>query len=196
MALAQHLLLVPSPRARSREVASFFAQLDDQSQRMFRDLAGITPAELAWQPRPGRNTIGMLLAHCALVEAWWLIVARYDESADRWEERLEKAIGIDGDFDGMPLPKTARAPRRLAGWTLARYRALHDRARRFAKRSAAVWSDADLGREFRRVRRDGLVRRLNARWVLYHVLEHQAGHYGQMLLMRHEYADRRKRTAR
>ncbi len=196
MAPTQRLLIVPSSRGRSREVASFFAQLDDQSTRMFRALAGITPAELAWQPQPGRNTIGMLLAHCALVEAWWLIVARHDEPWAECERRLGKAMEIDPEADGMPLPKGRRAPRALAGWTLRRYRALHDRARRFAKRSAAAWSDAELGREFRRVRPDGSVRRLNARWVLYHVLEHQAGHYGQMLLMRHEYADRRKRSGR
>ena len=43
-----------------------------------------------------------------------------------------------------------------------------------------------------RRRADGSFRNLNVRWILYHVLEHQAGHYGQMLLLRHEYRDRKK----
>lgn len=186
-------LLAPSTRGRSREVASFFAQLDDLSRRMFADLADCRPAELAWQPARGRNTIGMLLAHCALVEASWLLVASENPPADVHRARLERAMGIDADADGVPLPPDGRAPGALRRWTLARHRRLHDRARRFAKRAASRFRDADLDREIRRVRRDGTVRILNPRWALYHVLEHLAGHYGQMLLLRHEYRDRRRR---
>jgi uncharacterized damage-inducible protein DinB len=75
---------------------------------------------------------------------------------------------------------------------MAKYRALHDRARRFAKRTAATFSPADLDIRFERPSPSGVVRILNARWILYHVLEHQAGHYGQMMLLRHQYRDRRR----
>jgi hypothetical protein len=30
------------------------------------------------------------------------------------------------------------------------------------------------------------------RWVLYHMLEHFSGHYGQILLLRHQYRDRER----
>ena len=56
--------------------------------------------------------------------------------------------------------------------------------------SAGAWNDAYLDPTFRYVRMNGQVRILNVRWILYHVLEHQAGHYGQMLLLRHQYRDR------
>jgi hypothetical protein len=35
--------------------------------------------------------------------------------------------------------------------------------------------------------------RVSRRWILYHLLEHQAGHYGQILLLRHQYRDRNKK---
>jgi len=41
-------------------------------------------------------------------------------------------------------------------------------------------------------KRDGMRHAQSVRWILYHVLEHQAGHYGQILLLRHQYRDRRR----
>jgi hypothetical protein len=55
---------------RSKEAASCFAQLDDQSARLTEDTRQLTPEAIAWQPAPGMNTIGMLLAHIAIVEAF------------------------------------------------------------------------------------------------------------------------------
>jgi uncharacterized damage-inducible protein DinB len=189
----RNLMRLPA-RARSREVASFFAQMDDLSRRTFADLKDCTPAELAWQPRPGNNTIGMLLAHNAIVEAFWIMLAPGVERAADTDKLMRKAIGIGGDDDGMPLPAGGAPPRALRGWSIADFRRVHDRARRFAKRRVARVRDADLEREIRRIRPSGQVRILNGRWILYHVLEHQAGHYGQMLLLRHLYRDRRKKT--
>jgi hypothetical protein len=186
--------IVIRPRVHSREVASFFAQLDELSGSMFADLAGCSAAELAWQGRRGMNTIGMLLAHDAIVEVSWLLVASGSPDNADVEARIEGALGVDPDLDGMPLAAGAAPPGSLAGWTLARYRKLHDRARTFAKKTASAWRDTDLEPTFLRRRADGSFRNLNLRWILYHVLEHQAGHYGQMLLLRHEYRDRLKKT--
>jgi hypothetical protein len=45
--------------------------------------------------------------------------------------------------------------------------------------------DEDMERTFQRKRPDGEVRERNVRWYYYHVLEHFAGHFGQILLMKH-----------
>ena len=189
----QRLLLPVPARARSREVASFFAQLDDLSRRMYADLADCTPAELAWQPAPGRNTVGMLLAHCALVEVFWLAVMNHDVPPAEWDRMMRRALAFDPEGDGMPLPPGGAPPRALKGWTLARHAKLHDRARAWARKAASRWTDAQLARPFRRTRHDGTLRVTSGRWVLYHLVEHLAGHYGQVLLLRHEYRDRKRR---
>lgn len=174
-------VLKPATGIRSPEAGSFLAQLDDLSARMLADLRGLTPAELAFQPRPGTNTVGMLLIHCAGAEVHWLLTA----TTGTGEEAIRKALGIGVDDDGIPMAPNGRPPANLHGWTLADYRKLHDRARRFTRRALAGMSPADLSRGKSRRRWNGESQVMNTRWILYHVLEHQAGHYGQMLVLRH-----------
>jgi hypothetical protein len=101
------------------------------------------------------------------------------------DARLVQVLGIDGDDDGMPLAANGRPSAALRGRTLAWYRKLHDRARRFAANTAKRMTAADLRRTLDRQRPDGTPVKITVRWIPYHVLEHQAGHYGQMLLLRH-----------
>lgn len=175
-------ILVPPPGYRSREAGLFVAQMDDQSARLVADTRGLTPEELAWQPAPGMNTIGMLLAHIAIVEVYWtrigpLGLADYD---------CQSVLGIGLDDDGMPIPAAAAPPAALAGKDLAYFDDLLRRARAFTKESVMPLTDADLDREVVRKRRDGTVSGpFNVRWILYHMLEHEAGHYGQINLLRH-----------
>ena len=186
LALASRVLK-PATGIRSAEAGSFLAQLDDLSARMFADLRGLTPADLAFQLRPGTNTIGMLLIHCAGAEVHWLLTA----TTGTGEAAIRKALGIGVDDDGIPLTAKGRPPVHLRGWALADYRKLHDRARRFSHKALANMSPADVSRGKARLRWNGEKQVMNTRWILYHVLEHQAGHYGQMLLLRHVLRARR-----
>ena len=182
---------IRAPRGyRSAEAASFLAQFDDLSRRLWADLADASAAELAWQPKRGMNTIGMLLAHMAIVEVYW--IQRATEGYRRAE--LERVLAIGEDDDGMPLPAGGAPPRTLGGWTVADFRALEAKARAFAKRRAKRFVAADLERTFRADRRNGSRHRYNVRWAFYHLLEHYAGHYGQVLLLRHLYRERRKQA--
>jgi hypothetical protein len=168
---------------RSKEVGSFIAQMDDQARLLTEDTRDMTPEELEWQPKPGMNTIGMLLAHNAIVEVFWTLVAlKRDE-----KPMAEPVLGINMDADGMPLPEDGRPPANLAGKNMAHYDELLRKARVFLKDSAKGVSDSDLDREVTRTRADGTKRVINVRWYFYHILEHFSGHYGQVLLLRHLY---------
>jgi uncharacterized damage-inducible protein DinB len=174
------------PRGRYREATSFLTQMDDQSRRMLVDLRGASATELQWQPKRGMNTIGMLLAHIAIVEVFWLQVGMERAS----EAALEKVTKLGGDDDGMPLPPAGAPPAVLRGRTLAWYTKLLARSRSWSRRSLRAWPDAAMDRFVVRTRRNGTQSRVSRRWILYHVLEHQAGHYGQILLLRHQFRDR------
>ena len=171
---------------RSREAAVLAAALDDQLGLLTHDLEGITPEELAWQPAPGMNTIGMLLAHLAIVEVLWIQVGPEGRPID-----VRPVLGLELDDDGMPMPAGATPPAVLDGRDLPFYLDLLARARAYYKRVAAALTDADLDLVRDRVRRDGKPQANSIRWVLYHVLEHFSGHYGQILLLRHQYRDAR-----
>ena len=173
---------------RNASTAEYIAQLDDLTRRTFADLKGVKPAELAWQSGPGQNTIGMLLTHLAIVEVWWMLVAQ--ERATH--EEVLKALGVDGDADGMPLKPSARAPKALAKKTLKDYEKLMAKARAFVTKGAKKFKDTDMDRLIERTRWDGRKQKVSPRWILYHVLEHFSGHYGQILLIRHLYKDSRR----
>ena len=116
-------------------------------------------------------------------------------TARRWRDPqpslLLKALGIGLDDDGMPLPAEGRPPAGLAGRDLGSFDDLIARARAHTKQVAAPLDDAYLEREIvrehpnpeTREARSGRV--VTPRWTLYHLLEHEAGHYGQILLLRH-----------
>ena len=177
----------------SRQIGLFVAQLDDQNRRMLEDLKDITPAELEWQSAPGMNTIGMLLAHIAIVEVFWIelgpLAIGSSEGADT---ELAKILGIGSNDDGMPLAATTQPPSILAGRNLSFYEDLLRKARNFTRECVGSFTDQDLDKTGSLKRKDGSTGTYTVRWVLYHVLEHEAAHYGQISLIRHQYRDREK----
>jgi uncharacterized damage-inducible protein DinB len=176
-------LLRPAEGFRSREAAGFYAQLEDQARILRESIQGITPQELEWQPERGMNTIGMLLAHNAIVDVFWtqagvLGMKDFDSLP---------VLGITMDDDGMPLAPDAEGPANLKGKPVAFYEDLLARGRAYLKEAWAKVSDADLDKEITRDRPDGSKRVLSMRWAMYHVVEHYAGHRGQIQLLRHLY---------
>ena len=178
--LVQTLLEAPAGY-RSEHVARILWQLDDQSRRLTEATRGLGADTLGWQPKPGMNTIGMLLAHIAVAEAHLTEVGLEGKP----DSDVSSVIGIDVDDDGLPLPPDGRPPEALRGKELPFFDDLLARARKNTKRVAHQLSDQDLLRRVTRKRPDGSTRIFNVDWILYHLLEHEAGHFGQILMLVH-----------
>jgi len=178
-------LIRPVPGVRSREIAWRLAELDDQLALLLEELTPLTPPELDWQSAPGMNTIGMLLAHLAIVEVFWSQIGLLGQTVPE----PETVIGIDMDADGIPLAADAGPPAPLAGRDLTWYRERLAEGRTFLKQTVNERDDAWLDEQRTRVRRNGTTHRYDHRWVLYHLLEHFAAHSGQILLIRHALRD-------
>lgn len=176
-------LLVPAEGMRSRLAGSFLWQLDDLNRGLTIDTRDATAEELAWQGGPGMNTIGMLMAHIAAVEVGWIQMGVL--GLERWEE--ERVFGVPYEAFGMPLPPDGLPPVALAGKDLSHFDDLLARARAYTREALAPLGDDDLERRFERSYPDGVVVEANLGWVLYHIVEHEAGHYGQILMLRHQY---------
>lgn len=183
MPKVERLVIEPPTGYRSQEVALYLSLLDDQSKLLAEDTRDLTPDELEWQPKPGMNTIGMLLCHMAVVEVYWTLLALTGED----KPRTEPVLGINVDDDGMPLPEDGLPPATLKGKDIAFYDDLLRRSREYLKKAALPVPDTDLKRELTRTRQDGSQRVYSIRWYFYHILEHFSGHYGQILLLRHLY---------
>lgn len=178
--VTRNTLVIPSGYA-SREVATFIAQLDDQLKRQQDQTRKLTPEDLEWQPAPGMNTIGMLMAHQAMIEVGWtgLVI----EDLQRDQIRFEEILGI-GD-SGIPLAEGGAPPAVLARKDLAFYDDLLTRAREHLKRVAVSVKDSDLTIIRPRPRPNGEPRELEVRWVIQFLVGHFAGHSGQILLLQH-----------
>lgn len=180
---------------RSNQIALFLAELDDQNRRIGEDTRDITPAELEWQSAPGMNSIGMLIAHIAIVEVFWTkigLVTGVSIDLKQVREEIAPVLGIGMDGDGMPLAKEAHPPQSLAGRDREFFEQLLRTARAFTYQHTKNLTDADLDRSSIINRKDGSKGTYTVRWVLYHLLEHEAAHYGQISLIRHQYRDAKK----
>jgi uncharacterized damage-inducible protein DinB len=179
--------IVPAPGIPCRDAALFVAQLDRLTSSLWEDISDAGAEELAWQPAPGMNTIGMLLAHIAIVEVYWI-----DRGVRGVEPTTEtEVLGIGMDDDGIPLRPDGAPPANLKGKDIRFFNELLVKARAHTHRVTAQLVDADMEREFQRKYRSSPgTYTHNVRWVYYHLLEHLAGHYGQILMLRHMYGAR------
>ncbi|MEK7824216.1 MAG: DinB family protein, partial [Candidatus Eisenbacteria bacterium] len=99
MAPSLQTLLETPPGFRSETVARFLWQLDEQRRALLDDTRGLTPQDLGWQPAPGMNTIGMLLAHIAYAENHLTQVGLEGKATSD----TRAAIGITDEEEGLPL---------------------------------------------------------------------------------------------
>jgi len=180
--VTRNALVIPSEYA-SHEVASFIAQLDDLLKRQNDQTRKLTPADLEWQPAPGMNTIGMLMAHQAIIEVGWTGVGIEDLQLD--QVRFKEILGIGSKDDGLPLPDDGAPPATLAGKDLAYYDDMLMRAREHLKRVAVSFKDSDLTIIRPRTRSNVEPRELEVRWMMHFLVGHFAGHFGQILLLQH-----------
>jgi len=176
----QTLLEIP-PGYRSDIVGRFVWQMDELRRGLLAGTRGLSVEELGWQPAPGMNTIGMLLAHIAYAENHLTQVGLEGKPTSD----TRSAIGLSVEEEGMPLAAGAAPPQALSGRDLAWFDDLLERSRSYTRRVARTLTDGDLAREVRRRRPDGGERVFNVGWVLYHILEHEAGHRAQIGLLRH-----------
>lgn len=162
----------------SEYVARIAWQMDQQRGLVLEAVRGLTATELEWQPAPGMNTIGMLLAHLAYAENHMVAVGiEGHETSDPKRE-----VGISEADEGMPLKEGDPPSPALAGKDLSFYEDALARARAYTHAALKRLKDDDLKRV---IVRGGGRREFDVGWMLYHLLEHEAGHRGQIQVLRH-----------
>lgn len=122
---------------------------------------------LVWQPHPGMHSIGGCILHIIGVEIFWFERFALGLELDPLERKLIMADEIDVDAWHWPPP-----PRESLSW----YFALHDRVRARTLESIKHWPSAETAIELH-----GRPRTL--RWVFGHVIQHEAYHGGQAVLL-------------
>lgn len=161
------------------QLGYWIAAMDDVREDLKRSIKNkMTDDELVWQPFPGANSIGVLILHIAHTEAWWLeeMVASRPLKDDFKKTYLFNEYG-----PGKPAPK---APNKPYQWYLERL----DKVRTRTRKLLLKYHDKDL--DTIRYQEEGFERiEFSIRWILYHLVEHEAHHRGQINMIRSWYQE-------
>jgi len=156
------------------------AFLDLQLQLLKDAVVNLSVAQLEWQPSPGTNTVGMLLAHMAVAECYWLGVVPRELPLDpEGEEYVARTVGIRMADDGFPLARDGQHPESLRGKKADDYFGYLDASRNASTELLRGWDDAQLD-----VLHPLRKRSASRHWILYHTLEHTVSHEGQVFALR------------
>ncbi|HKG27191.1 MAG TPA: DinB family protein [Thermomicrobiales bacterium] len=158
------------PPGFSPGIGRYVAQLTETRQELLRHLEGMTPEQLSWHPNDQVESIGTQLLHVAAIEWSWIfedILGRPGEEYDGWEEALPIRLG---------LPQ-------VVGRSLEAYLATLNQVRIDALAVLRGLTDEDLPklRPEQPSEPDGA--RYTVDWVLFHLVQHEAHHAGQVELM-------------
>lgn len=159
---------LPVGAATNPEVALLLAVLEDATREWREELEPVSDEELLRQPFPGGHSIGAVILHIADVEAHWL--HEVAAGCTRTEEEVRTLLGDETDQYAVRWPTPPARP-------LLWYVALHDRVRARTRELIAPMDDLDQvgyrgGTPF------------TLRWLLAHVIEHEAYHGGQAVLLK------------
>ncbi|HEY3267784.1 MAG TPA: DinB family protein [Armatimonadota bacterium] len=143
----------------------------DMATAEWREQLGSVPDEaLLWQPFPRGHSIGALILHIADVEGF--CVTEVAAGQPRPEEELETLLSRETDQYAQSWPTPPAHP---LSWFLAEHDAI--RARTRATVAALKYPDR-VGR-----RADRPDREYTLRWLLGHIILHEAYHGGQAVLL-------------
>lgn len=150
------------------QIGILLAMMDDGTREWQEELGDVSEDQIVWQCAPNLHSIGALLLHIAEVEGWWIQTV----CAGKPFELAElAAAGIEIDQYGSRWPAP---PPRHQSWyyeILARVRA--------ATREAVSGLDPSSMRTFGSSKNE-----YSVLWILTHVLNHEAYHGGQAVLLK------------
>ena len=152
-------------------IGLYLAQLEDVRERTKRYVDGLTQAQLEWHPNPKVESIGTMLIHVAAVELSWI-----QEDIRREPMGEEWRIGFPIRF-GIP---------QISGESLAYFIGLLDSTRAVTRDVLAGVTDADLSRALVPLDDEDTpdAPQFTIEWILYHLIEHEAHHKGQIAVMK------------
>ncbi len=170
---------LPDPGRRDAQIGLLYAMQQELRERLLKAIAELTPSQMVWVPEDGGNSIGMIVLHIAEAELFWMQYVGTGNDLTP-EQKAEFRTTEFGDPKAPPLPE------KPVGWFSER---LHE-ARRTTQTFYATLADAALHDRRPFVDDEGREYEFSLRWIIYHLLEHEAGHRGQILTLRRRLMER------
>ena len=158
------------------QLGRYVAQMTEVRDDLKREVADLSIQQLDWHPDEQTESIGTLLLHCDAVEWSWLhedvLGKRSAEYPGEWSEAMPVRVGA-AQVTGRPVE-----------YYLQKLQATRERSLEILR----GFTDADLSRLVGEAEpppgEEKRSRLFTIDWVIWHIIEHEATHVGQIELLR------------
>lgn len=152
------------------EIGILGASLLDGTREWRDELGDVTEDQIVWQARRGGHSIGAELLHIAEVEIWWIHHICCGRAMDPEEMTLLMSEQIMQDDGSWPSPH-----RQPLSWYYERLDSVRERTLRLLPEisdPARTYHSEKWNYDF------------TLRWIVSHVVQHEAYHGGQAVLLK------------
>jgi uncharacterized damage-inducible protein DinB len=158
------------------------AMLDDGTKEWRSELGRVAQEAIVWQPYSDGHSIGGEVLHIADVEAYWIQEVAYRKPLS--EAELKTLLSKETKQYSFCWPTPPKKP-------LSWYFAQHDRMRQRTRKIVRELADPEyLAHRKKRTKSY----EFTLRWLLHHVITHEAYHGGQAVLLALQYKHQKRRT--
>lgn len=160
-----------------KQIDLFIYMLEDIRRITLKGVGGLTKQQLFQEPIPGEFCIGSYLMHLAEVDLGWLQVMDGKEPEEELKKKSYYGTWFDSDTACNPPKEPLEVEEYIDTLTKCRVKLIE-----YIK----TLSDFDLEKKFSVTRNyDGkeVIKEYTRKWIIYHLIEHEAHTRGQMFML-------------
>lgn len=149
--------------------------LEDIRSVTLKGVSGLTKEQLFAEPVPGEFSVGAYLMHLGEADLGWLNTLTGEEQPDDLKKRVYYGAWFDVPKEDYKPPQTAIEPEEyIDAITEARKKLLD---------YMDTMTDKDLEIKLKRKRSAAVEVEISKKWIIYHLIEHEAHTRGQMFML-------------
>jgi uncharacterized damage-inducible protein DinB len=170
MSVQRHVL---SPAAGvALSIGYYLSGMDEVREQLRQAVNRLSDEQLARRPVPTAHSIGALVLHIGEAEWWWIqcIIPGHEPTLEDRQQPFWDVLENPDEFA-------------LRGYTAQYCLDLIDDIRKQTHHLLASFGEDDLDRVYHYTR-DGRNIEVSLRWVLHHLIDHEAQHKGQILMLK------------
>ncbi len=167
----ESITLTP-PEGIAPEIGFYLAGMEEVRSQLRDVVRDISTEQLHSRLRPDTHSIAQLVLHCGEAEWWWIqcVVGGRDVDAE-----LKETVFWDVFEEGCEPPAEMTSEECIGEL---------DRVSAMTRDALSSFADEGLERFFVRERKDGTKQEFSLRWILHHLIDHEAQHKGQILMLK------------
>lgn len=149
--------------------------LNDIRKETLRGISGLTKEQLFQEPLPGEYPIGAYMMHIAEAELYWLGILSGEEQPEELKKRVYDCAWFDTTKDKFAPPAEPVE--------IDEYLNVAADIRGLLFKYIRNMNDSDLETRLKIKRSATHEAEITKKWIIYHIIEHEAHTRGQMFLL-------------